>query len=88
MNDESKETESGQPPLGRYANYCEIGHNSWEVVLDFGQFYRENNQPRVHTRIIMSPTSAKVLLHTLEDSLLRYEQTFGSIDDGPESAGP
>lgn len=88
MNDEYEQRESGRPLLGRYANYFEVGHNAWEVVLDLGQLYPGNDQPRVHTRIIMSPTYARALLRMLEESLLRYERTYGSIDDRSKPADP
>jgi len=26
---------------GRYANYFKVGHNAFEFVLDFGQYYPE-----------------------------------------------
>jgi uncharacterized protein DUF3467 len=88
MNDDREQPGSGRTLLGSYANYFEVGHNAWEVVLDFGQLYPGNGQPRVHTRIIMSPTYAKALLRMLEESLLRCEQTFGSIDDRSKPADP
>ena len=27
---------------GHYANYCKVGHNAFEFVLDFGQYYPDN----------------------------------------------
>ena len=84
MGDEREQPEPKALLLGRYANYFEVGHNAFEFLLDFGQFYAENDRARVHTRIIMSPTYAKALLHTLGESCQRYEQTFGSIGDGTE----
>ena len=88
MDDESKEHGFAGSPLGNYANYFEVGHNALEFLLDFGQSYGENGRACVHTRIIMSPTYAKGLLHTLEESLLRYEQTFGSIEDRTKPLAP
>jgi hypothetical protein len=88
MVDESEQPEPRGPLVGSYANYFEVGHNAFEFLLDFGQFYPENDRARVHTRIIMSPTYAKALLRTLEEALQRYEQTFGSIEDGTKPAAP
>lgn len=88
MDDESEQPEPKGPLLGSYANYFEVGHNALEFLLDFGQFYPENDRARVHTRIIMSPTYAKALLCTLDESILRYEQTFGSIEDRTNPAAP
>jgi hypothetical protein len=81
MGDESEPTEPKGPLLGSYANYFEVGHNAFEFLLDFGQFYPGKDRAQVHTRVIMSPIYAKALLRTLEESLQRYEQTFGSIED-------
>lgn len=88
MIDEGEESHVGGAPLGRYANYFEVGHNAVEFLLDVGQFYAESDRAQVHTRIIMSPTYAKALLRTLEESLLCYEQTFGSIEDSNRPAAP
>jgi hypothetical protein len=79
MHDENAAPTPDGAPLGQYANYFEVGHNEWEFLLDFGQFYPENDGARVHTRIITGPTYAKALLRTLLDSLETYEQTFGAI---------
>ncbi len=64
---------------GRYANYFTIGHNAFEFLLDFGQFYREDKEAQLHTRIITSPIYAKALFELLRESIDRYEQTFGAI---------
>ncbi len=69
---------------GRYANYFNVGHNAFEVVLDFGQFYEGNTQPQMHTRIVTSPAYAKTFLALLRSSIARYEETFGPIPaEGP-----
>lgn len=65
---------------GRYANYIRVGHNAFEFLLDFGQLYPENPNPLTHTRIVTSPTYAKVFLETIRDSIEQYEATFGPID--------
>ncbi len=88
MGDESEQAEPKGPLLGSYANYFEVGHNAFEFLLDFGQFYPEKDRARVHTRIIMSPAYAKALLRTLEESLQRYEQTFRSFEGGTKPADP
>ena len=66
---------------GRYSNYFKVGHNAFEFVVDFGQFYPENGDPRLHTRIITSPIYVKSLLETLRESVEQYEQTFGAIQE-------
>ena len=69
---------------GRYANYFKVGHNAFEFVLDFGQYYPENAGAQFHTRIISNPVYTKALFHTLGESLVQYEQMFGAI---PEEVG-
>jgi len=64
---------------GKYANYFKVGHNAFEFVLDFGQYYPENAGAQFHTRIISNPVYTKALLHTLGESIEQYEQTFGAI---------
>ncbi|MCZ7627040.1 MAG: DUF3467 domain-containing protein [Candidatus Methylomirabilis sp.] len=72
---------------GRYANYFTVGYNAFEFLLDFGQFYPEGKEARLHTRIITNPIYAKTLLELLRESIDRYEQTFGHIAEGSEE-GP
>ena len=64
---------------GRYANYFKVGHNAYEFVIDFGQYYPENDQAELCTRIITSPAYAKSLLETLSESIEQYEKNHGSI---------
>lgn len=64
---------------GRYANYFNVGHNAFEVVLVFGQFYEDESQPHWHTRIVTGPAYAKRLLELLKEALDRYETSFGLI---------
>ncbi len=65
------------PPEGRYANYFKIGHNAFELIIDCGQCYAENEEPQLHTRIITSPAYGKALLKILSDSLDEYEKDYG-----------
>lgn len=67
---------------GRYANYFTAGHNAFEVILEFAQFYEGDVQPRVHTRIITSPAYARTFLQVLKDSLDEYESVYGPIAGG------
>jgi len=80
MSDAHGEEEEGSLEA-RYANYFEVGHNAFEFLLDFGQFYPETGRPRLHTRIVTSPTYAKALSDTILESLDRYEHTFGTIPE-------
>jgi Protein of unknown function (DUF3467) len=82
MRDDQEKPQAVTRPEGRYANYFEVGHNAFEFLLDFGQFYPGNEEPLMHTRVITSPTYAKAFLDTVRDSIAQYEATFGPIDRG------
>jgi hypothetical protein len=73
---------AGDEREGRYANHFHIGHNAFEVILEFGQFYEGEKQAMMHTRIVTSPAYAATLLHLLSDALAQCESTFGSISLG------
>ncbi len=64
---------------GKYANYFKVGYNAFEFILDFGQFYSEGKEPKMHTRIILSPVYAKALLEMLRESVDGYEHSFEVI---------
>lgn len=66
---------------GRYANYFKVGHNAFEFVIDFGQYYLESERAELYTRVITNPCYAKSLFETLRESIERYERTFGAIKE-------
>jgi Protein of unknown function (DUF3467) len=71
---------------GRYANHFQVGHNAFEFLLDFGQFYPESKKAQFHTRIVLGPPYAKALLEILQESISRYERTFATIPgEGPKA---
>jgi hypothetical protein len=66
----------------RYANYFKIGHNAFEFVVEFGQFYDEGeDRNAIHSRIVTSPTYAKHLLQTLSIAVGQYEADYGAIEE-------
>jgi len=65
--------------VGKYANQLKIGHNAVEFVIDFGQYFPENEQAELCARIITSPFYAKYFLETLQQSIQHYEDNFGPI---------
>jgi hypothetical protein len=73
------ECQEAQQIEGRYANHFSVGHNAFEFVLDFGQFYPDGGRARVHTRIIISPSYAKAFVETVRASIEQYEGSFGPI---------
>ena len=66
------------PIEARYANFFRVGHNSAEFVLEFGQVYSDSGTETFHTRIVTSPTYARVFLAILSQSIERYEEAFGA----------
>ena len=36
----------------RYSNDFKVGHNAFEFLLDFGLFYPDSSEARLHTRIV------------------------------------
>ena len=74
-------------PKGVYANYFEVGHTAFEIVLDFGQRYGGTVSP-CHTRIVTSPIYAQALLETLRDSLEQYTAAFGALREPAEPGKP
>ena len=66
---------------GRYANYFKVGHNAYEFIIDFGQYYSENDPPGLYSRIITSPVYAKSFFKTLHESIHEFEESFGSIKE-------
>ena len=65
---------------GLYANYFEVGHTKFEIVIDFGQRYAGHGRSPCHTRIVTSPLYAEALKRTLEDALAEYRQRFGAVE--------
>jgi len=79
MNHKREIPQDTGKPEGRYANYFKVGHNAFEFVIDFSQFYSESAKAELCARIITPPVYAKTLLKTLRESIDRYEQAFGVI---------
>jgi hypothetical protein len=52
-----------------------------EFLVDFGQSYGESDAALVHTRIILTPRSARTLSRMLEELVAKYEQSVGPIGE-------
>jgi hypothetical protein len=61
------------PIEGRASNHFEMAFTKSEFLLDFGQAYGDSEEPLIHTRIILTPRSAKALSLMLLEILERYE---------------
>jgi hypothetical protein len=70
----------GEPLEGKYANYFEIGYTKFEIFVDFGQFDPERQLPLRHTRMVLTPASARKLLGMLGEVMARYEMEVGPAE--------
>lgn len=65
---------------GVYSNLTNIGHNKYEFIIDFAVVLPGKNAARVQSRIITSPAHAKQFLKSLSNSMAKYEEVFGEIE--------
>ncbi|HRP02517.1 MAG TPA: DUF3467 domain-containing protein [Candidatus Kapabacteria bacterium] len=73
---------------GIYSNLAIISHSAAEFVIDFTRLLPGVPKAKVNARIIMTPQHAKLLLRALNDNIIRFENTNGTINiDGPGSFG-
>jgi hypothetical protein len=79
MKKESETSRNIRRPEGQYANFFRLGYNAFEFVFEFGRIYPETEKTQFETRIVTSPSFAKVLFETMRDSLDQYERSFGAI---------
>lgn len=67
-----------------YSSTCRVSGTAEEVNLDFGGALRPTGARsaviRIDHRIILSPWSAKRLALLLQQTVTRYEQTYGVIE--------
>lgn len=72
---------------GVYANLAMIAHSGSEFVIDFIRMMPGVPKAKVKSRVILTPEHAKRLLGALNDNIVKYEDTFGTIkktDDAPK----
>lgn len=62
-----------------YANLARITHTPSEFVFDFAQILPGLKVPKLQSRILLSPLSAKLIYKALGDNLAKYEAAFGEI---------
>jgi len=53
----------------KYANCFRVGSNALEIIIDFAQCGTGSHIAQIHTRIIVSPAHAIVLLRLLTNLL-------------------
>ena len=66
---------------GTYANYFEVGYNAFEFVMDFGQYFSENDTAELCTRIITSPAYAMDFFNVLGESIEHYKAKYDLPED-------
>ncbi|MFC1539278.1 DUF3467 domain-containing protein [Candidatus Latescibacterota bacterium] len=64
---------------GTYANLAFISNNHSEFILDFARFLPGNSRGKVISRVVLTPIHAKAFLHSLKDSVEKFEKKFGQI---------
>jgi flagellar protein FlaG len=72
-----------------YANSVQVQKSVWDFRLTFGTAYQEvAEQITINTfqTVYLSPQQAKALCALLEQNLLQYEHTFGTIALEPRPA--
>ena len=62
-----------------YANLARISHSLTDIVIDFAHILPGETSANIRSRVVMTPLSAKLLLHALTENIARYEAAFGEI---------
>jgi hypothetical protein len=62
-----------------YSNLARIAHSPADIVIDFAHLLPGEKTAAVKARVLLSPLSAKLLLHALAENIKRYENAFGVI---------
>lgn len=67
---------------GRYANMMQVSHAKEEFVLDF--IFAHPPLGELVSRLIVSPSHMKRIVHAMEDNIKRYEDQYGPIQEAGE----
>ena len=68
-----------------YANAAIVNQTTSEIIIDFLQILPNDPRARVQSRVVMTPTNAKLFLKALETNLARFEEHYGEIIIPPQS---
>lgn len=76
------------PPtlVTHYANAVMISHTAGEIVFDFVHLLPNLPVARVQSRVVLTPTNAKLLHKALGENLEKYESKFEEIKTPPTLA--
>ena len=72
-----------------YANSVQVQKSVWDFRLTFGTAYQDTAEQvtiNAFQTIYLSPQQAKALCNVLNQNLLQYEHTFGTIALEPRAA--
>ena len=69
-----------------YSNLARIAHSPADIIIDFAHLLPGEKTATIRSRVVLSPLSAKMLLHALAENLKRYENSFGVIQVPGESS--
>ena len=64
----------------RCANHFEVVFTDSEFLLNFGQLFDGETEPLIHTKVVVTPRSARTLGSMLESLIECYEAMFGAIE--------
>ena len=70
---------------GSYSNMSFINFTQEEFVLDFGVLNLPTKKCKIQSRTFMTPKNVKRLTNLLSNSLKKYEEKFGSLDQSSDS---
>jgi hypothetical protein len=81
---ETGEQHDARPPglVGRYSNVFRVGFNAFEVVVEFGEQFSDDEHPSMHTRMITNPVFARGLVDSLNEALANYDRMYPAEPKG------
>jgi hypothetical protein len=62
-----------------YVNLALISHSASEIIVDFARVMPNQATAKIHSRIVMTPMNAKLLLRALGENLQNFETKYGPI---------
>jgi len=65
--------------VSKYVNFVRISHTASEFVMDYSLLLPGVKNPKVDSRLVMSPTAVKLFLLAMSENIKRYESKFGEI---------
>ncbi|MBI1257105.1 MAG: DUF3467 domain-containing protein [Chloroflexi bacterium] len=68
-----------------YSNAAIVNQTTSEIIIDFLQILPNDPRARVQSRVVMTPTNAKLFLKALETNLARFEEHYGEIVVPPQN---